>query len=284
LKKVIIIGAGIAGLTAGIYALKNGYDAEIYEMHSIAGGECTGWDRGKYHFDGCIHWLMGSKKGSALNKLWRETGALDDSVNIINSEYFGQFELDGRTLTFYRDVDLLEKHLLELSPIDKKEIREMCKVIRGLEKMEIPLEKPFDMMKMRDGIRMGLNMLPFVRYMKYMKIDIAEFAGRFQDPLIKTALSEVMPANFSALSLLSTLGSMSSGDSGWPEGGSRSFAQRIQAKFNALGGKIFFKSPVEKIITENGSAKGIALSDGRLVYGDFIISATDGYEALFKAA
>jgi phytoene dehydrogenase-like protein len=40
-KKIIVIGAGIAGLSAGCYARMNGYDAEIYEMHDKAGGLCT---------------------------------------------------------------------------------------------------------------------------------------------------------------------------------------------------------------------------------------------------
>lgn len=41
-KKLIIIGAGISGMTAGIYALDNGYDVTIYEKHFIPGGQCTG--------------------------------------------------------------------------------------------------------------------------------------------------------------------------------------------------------------------------------------------------
>ena len=32
-KKVIVVGGGIAGLSAGIYALKAGFDAEIYEKN-----------------------------------------------------------------------------------------------------------------------------------------------------------------------------------------------------------------------------------------------------------
>ena len=30
-KKVVIIGAGVSGLSAGIYALQAGYSVEIYE-------------------------------------------------------------------------------------------------------------------------------------------------------------------------------------------------------------------------------------------------------------
>lgn len=41
-KKIFIIGGGIAGLTAGVFAQKYGFRSEIYESHSIVGGECTG--------------------------------------------------------------------------------------------------------------------------------------------------------------------------------------------------------------------------------------------------
>ena len=65
-KKVIIIGAGIAGLSAASYLQRNGYDTEIFEAHSLPGGLCTSWKRGDYTFDYCIHWLMGTKKGDGF--------------------------------------------------------------------------------------------------------------------------------------------------------------------------------------------------------------------------
>ena len=34
-KKIIIIGAGIAGMSAGIYGLDNNYDVTIYEKHNM---------------------------------------------------------------------------------------------------------------------------------------------------------------------------------------------------------------------------------------------------------
>ena len=53
-KKVIIIGAGIAGLSAASYLQRNGYDTEIFEAHSLPGGLCTSWKRVDYTFDYCI--------------------------------------------------------------------------------------------------------------------------------------------------------------------------------------------------------------------------------------
>lgn len=33
-KKIVIVGGAISGLTAGVYALKSGFDAEIYEKNN----------------------------------------------------------------------------------------------------------------------------------------------------------------------------------------------------------------------------------------------------------
>ncbi|HED24535.1 MAG TPA: FAD-dependent oxidoreductase [Firmicutes bacterium] len=37
-KKILIIGAGAAGLSAGVHALRNGYDVEIFEKERLPGG------------------------------------------------------------------------------------------------------------------------------------------------------------------------------------------------------------------------------------------------------
>lgn len=62
MKRIVIIGGGISGLTAGIFAQKTGFESIILEKNHTMGGECTGWERQGYHIDGCIHWLVGTKK------------------------------------------------------------------------------------------------------------------------------------------------------------------------------------------------------------------------------
>jgi phytoene dehydrogenase-like protein len=54
---IMIIGGGIAGLSAGCYAQMNGYRTEIFEMHNLLGGLCTAWNRQGYIFDSCIYYL-----------------------------------------------------------------------------------------------------------------------------------------------------------------------------------------------------------------------------------
>ena len=50
-KSIILIGAGISGLAAGIYGQMNGYEMQIFGMHAKPGGQCTSWTRKGYTFD-----------------------------------------------------------------------------------------------------------------------------------------------------------------------------------------------------------------------------------------
>ncbi|MCK5047636.1 MAG: oleate hydratase, partial [Candidatus Heimdallarchaeota archaeon] len=107
-KKVVIIGAGIAGLSAGCYLQMNGYKSEIFELHDISGGLCTSWERKGYTFDGCIHWLVGSSPANSLYDIWTELGGIDKKTEFIDSEVFTRIEgKDGKYFTVYTDVDKL---------------------------------------------------------------------------------------------------------------------------------------------------------------------------------
>jgi len=44
-KSIIIIGAGLAGLSTGIYGQMNGYRTRIFEHDKKPGGVCTAWKR-----------------------------------------------------------------------------------------------------------------------------------------------------------------------------------------------------------------------------------------------
>jgi phytoene dehydrogenase-like protein len=150
-KKIAIVGGGISGLTAGIYALKAGFETEIYEKHSAVGGECTGWDREGYHIDNCIHWMVGTTGGTALNKIWRDVGAVGDCVEIIQSDKMYTSELDGEKITLWKDIERTRRELLALSPDDEAEINRLIEFSRMAEHIEIPAEKPSELMNVVDA-------------------------------------------------------------------------------------------------------------------------------------
>jgi len=48
-ESIVIVGVGMAGLSAGCYARMNGYKATILETNSIPGGLSTAWPREGYY-------------------------------------------------------------------------------------------------------------------------------------------------------------------------------------------------------------------------------------------
>jgi phytoene dehydrogenase-like protein len=284
-KSIIIIGAGVAGLSAGCYAQMNGYNSQIFELHTLPGGLCTSWSRKGYTFDGCIHWLVGSGEHEMMNNLWKELGALKGR-EIVNHEEFMRIQgKDGRTLIMYTDIDRFEKHLLELSPVDKKQIHEMANSVRKLSKFNPPVGKPRELMTAANGLAMIPKMLPVMGiFKKYGQMTALEYASQFQDELLREALPAIalgLP-DFPALALLMTLGYLNNKNAGFPVGGSLKFAQGIEKRYLELGGRIEYRARVEKILVENGKAIGVQLSDGREFRADIVISAADGYATIFK--
>ncbi len=90
-KSIVIIGAGMAGLSAGCYGRMNGYNTKIFEMHNIPGGLCTSWQRKGYTIDGCLYRLVGSSTESRFYKIWQDLGAIQ-KPRIIDQEEFMRVE------------------------------------------------------------------------------------------------------------------------------------------------------------------------------------------------
>ena len=74
MTQVIIIGAGLSGLSAGCYAQMNDYQSHIFEHHSQPGGVAAAWRRDEYLIDGGIHFVMSHKPGTALHKVYCQLG------------------------------------------------------------------------------------------------------------------------------------------------------------------------------------------------------------------
>ena len=188
-KSIIIIGAGIAGLSAGCYGQMNGYRTQIFEMHTIPGGLCTSWKRKGYAIDGCMHFLLGANPGTGFHHIWEELGAVQGQ-HIVNQEEYIRFEgEDGRVLSVYTDIDHLEQHMKELAPEDEKLIEELAEQVRKCTRFEIPVEKARELYSPVDGLKMVPKMIPILWFMrKWGKISTLDIAKRVKNPLFRQAL------------------------------------------------------------------------------------------------
>jgi phytoene dehydrogenase-like protein len=279
--KIIIIGGGMAGLTAGIYARLNGYDAEILEMHSRPGGQCTSWKRKDYTFDYSVHWLVGSSHG-AFNNIWRETRALDDIAGVIDLEDYAIIRLKGgEDLMIYSDIDRWEDYLQEFAPGDSEAIREMCTDIRRASTLTI-IEKAPDLRNPLDLVRFGLKSYPamkvFARCSRLSLRDYLRRLGFSNERLISGLLASVPSSTrFSSIAFLLTLAWFSKKNAGYPIGGSMALITRMLDRFVKLGGVFSGERKVEKILVQDHRAVGVKLEGGEEIRADGVVGACDLY-------
>lgn len=278
-QKVIVIGGGIAGLSAGVYALRCGFDVTILESHSIAGGNCTSWKRKDYLFEGGMHWLTGSDPKQPVHKMWRCVGALDDSVTIHCPEPYIEYNHNGTPIRLYRNIDTTEKHLISVSPVDEKEIKKLCNNIRKVQGLSMPV---FDLRgvkttkKQRPSLSLLLSALSALRLMSsFSKISRDNYVSRFSHEGIRHLIRAVTEEKTGVVPLFFSMGIISSGDGGFPEGGSLPFVGRIVKRFQALGGTLLLNTRAEHVAVETGHAVGIVDADGKQMPADAVIVTTD---------
>lgn len=277
MKKVIIIGAGVSGLAAGIYAQQSGLNAVIYEKHNMTGGVCTSWSRKGYTFEGAVHWLTGSGKDNPFYKIWNETGILNDNIKLLRSDPYTSIEYNGELINIYRDLNALKAELMRVAPYDKKAINTLCADIKALKKMNMPISdikgvKVKTKQKMKLGDIAGM-MAAMPKMGSFMSRTVEEYLSMFSHEGIKAVLSDLMPEGYCAMALIATLSTFAY-DGYFPKGGALGLVQRMTKTYTDLGGKIVLSSPVEKVVVENNTAAGVIVK-GEKIIADAVIVTRD---------
>jgi len=276
MKKVSIVGAGLSGLSAGIYLQNNGFETEIFELSPWAGGVCSSWTRKGYRFDGCIHWMVGTKKGDGFNQLFHEVGALEEGTEIFNSDSIF-IELDGVMHEVPMEIAKFRAFLHKLSENDKNQIDELCDDIATMGRIKIPIGAPQNLKELIEFMKTGRGFLALGR--KYLGRTVGEIVKTMKSPTLRKLLLALMPEAFSSEALVMMLGVRMGGNAGYPLGGSLEMIKRMETKYRTLGGTIHFNSRVDKIVVEKGKATGV-FSKGVFYPSDAVIAACDAHDTL----
>jgi len=282
-KQVIVIGGGVSGLSAAIYAKRSGFDVTLCEQHSIVGGMCTSWRRKGYLFEGAIHWLTGSSPKTQVYQMWKETGALDDTVKVYLHDIFRSIEWEGKILNLYRSIDKTAGHLLALSPADEHEIRKLVKMVKTFTRMGMPV-MDIKGVKVRNPKRMTLGslfkMMPALPIFSRMnKLICDDYFKQFKHPGIRKLL-DFIPRGYSASAIIFTLATLEMSDGGYPEGGSLAMTERMARYYKKLGGKLLLNTKVNKVVMESGAVTGVKLENETL-NADAVIVTQETIAALY---
>ena len=271
MANIIIIGAGVAGLTAGIHAQLAGHSVTIYERHFKAGGNLTGWDRQGYHIDNCIHWLTGTNPVTYFYSMWEKVGALGQDIRVYQPETLYTYEhSDGTKLSLRKDVETLERDMLMLSPEDKKEIKGFVKAMRSVQRLQGMGGKDCER---ASNVWEKMTAVPDL--LKYYNCSVKDLADRFKHPVLKEFFLSFMLGHFSSLALIMVFATFTGKNGGIPQGSSCAMADRMVERYRSLGGTLQLKKGVQRIRTENGRAESVVLDDGTLVHADYVIITAD---------
>lgn len=275
-KTIVIIGGGMSGLSAGIYAEQQGFHAIILEKNPSVGGFCTGWYREGRYLDGCIHWMTGTKEDTVLCDMWKNLGAFSTQEDIIYLDSWGTFEYQGEKITFWCDLDKAEKEWKTISPVDSKRIHRFFKKVKDFISVELPLDVPMSMLSFKQKLAVGLNVLSvWPSYLWSMKCSCEKYASKFKSPLIRWALTHVQTGPNNLFSMLYSYATVAEGDGGIPKGGSKPMAERIKHRFIELGGTLKLNSSVKEINIEKGKCVGVTLSNNEIIKSDYVVTALD---------
>ena len=282
---VIIIGAGLGGLSTGIYAQMNGYQCRIFEHGRHPGGVAAEWKRHGYTIDGGIHFYMGYRPGRPDHDVYRELGIYQEDQYLEMTNY-GRFidPSNGRSLDITQDLDQLAATLKDISPEDAGFIDKIitgAKAFRQID-MTASMQKPPDLSRWWDALKMMVKMKGTLRYYSgwYMQsIDAA--TGELKDPWVAHIFKHLFLPEVPVVFVMMILGVFAGGNMAVRKDGSGGFARALEKRYLELGGEIAFRSTVEKIIVEQDRAAGVRLSNGEEYRADHIVSAADGFSTLY---
>jgi prolycopene isomerase len=71
---VVIVGAGVSGLTAAALLTRAGLKVCVLEKHRIIGGYLQGFERKGFTFDTAIHWLNQYNENGTVTSVFKLLG------------------------------------------------------------------------------------------------------------------------------------------------------------------------------------------------------------------
>ena len=256
---VVIIGAGMSGLAAGIRLAHFGKKVCIFERHNAVGGLNGFYSRAGRKFDVGLHamtnFVRPGVKGTPLTKLLRQLRIQREEFALCEQRQsrvaFGA--RGGISLRFTNDFHVLENEIADRFPAEIDGFRRLLAVVKRFDDVGLDAKPLSARALVREHITDPLleDMLfcPLMYYGSATEHDM-EF-GQFVI-MFKALFLEGFARPFE---------------------GVRVVLRVLLEKYRAAGGERRMKCGVKRILARNGRAVALQLDDGTEITADHVISS-----------
>lgn len=295
---VIVIGAGLSGLTAASLLAKRGLKVAVFDKGYNPGGSCGTFKRHNVTFDQGAAMLYGfGEKGFNPHRF--VFNCLEEPIDVLKHDVLYCVNFKGQRIKFWADLD---QFVIELSRVFPGETANIQRFYHDLYRIyhDVMIETPIlsspDEADRRSSLQ-GLLRHPisYARFLSMMNRSAESLLRRyFRDPEIfkffdkltstycYTTVAET-PAVLAAIMFVDN----HVGGSYYPAGSTVFLPGKLEKVIEANGGDCYYQQEVTRILFADGQPNGVELRDGSHFYArDIVYSGTVWrlYEEILPAA
>lgn len=253
---VVIIGAGMSGLAAGIRFAMFDKKVLIVEKHSIPGGLNSYYQRGKRQFDVGLHALtnfaLKTDKQKPLGKLLKQLRIPYESLSL-NQQSFSLIHFPQNQLKFSNDFNLL---LAEIEKNFPQEIDGFLKLVEHI--------KNFDEVNLNNKVQMAKDVVrSFIKNQLLLEMIFC--------PLLIYGSAWENDMDFSQFVIM--FKSIYLEGFSHPEDGVRRIINLLVDRYNELGGSLRYKAEVSKITQTSDNHFELSIANGESIYTKQVFSS-----------
>ncbi len=277
---MIVIGAGIAGLTASALLHRAGLSVRLIEEQARPGGYFQGFKRKDFSFDSSIQWLNNCNEGGFVANVFRFIGA--DYPRCARMERIRRYKSESVDYLLSRDPNQFRDRLLRDFPDERDGIIRFfddCQKNGARFDVLRNRMRAIETMSVLQRIFFGMRMLGWViPVWRFLRIPAKKgLDGYFKNEAIKNLFC--CEEKFMAI-MMPFCWAYAGDFQSPPRGGVEAFVDWLCKKI-AEPSRILLDSRVERVLVNKGRATGVSLADGRTVLGRYIIAACD-VESLYE--